>query len=25
VGSVKWMRTIEHPEHIEGKLQGLGK
>lgn len=25
VGSVKWMRTIEHPEHIDGKLQGLGK
>lgn len=25
VGSVEWMRTIEHPEHIEGKLQGLGK
>jgi hypothetical protein len=25
VGSVKWMRTIEAPEHIEGKLRGLGK
>jgi hypothetical protein len=25
VGSVKWMRTIEAPEHIEGKLLGLGK
>lgn len=25
VGSVKWMRTIEAPEHIEGKLPRLGK
>lgn len=25
VGSDKWMRTIEAPEHIEGKLRGLGK
>lgn len=24
VGSVKWLRTIEAPEHIEGKLRGLG-
>ena len=24
VGSVKWMRTIEAPEHIEGQLRGLG-
>lgn len=25
VGSVKWMRTIEHPDHIEGQLQGIRK
>lgn len=25
VGSVKWLRTIEAPEHIEGQLRGLGK
>lgn len=25
VGSVKWMRTIEAPEHIVGKLPRLGK
>ncbi len=25
VGSVKWLRTIEAPEHIEGKLRGVGK
>lgn len=25
VGSVKWMRTIEAPEHIEGTLPGLEK
>lgn len=25
VGSVKWMRTIEAPEHIEGRLRGLGE
>jgi hypothetical protein len=25
VGSVKWLRTIEAPEHVEGKLPGLGK
>jgi hypothetical protein len=24
VGSVKWLRTIEAPEHIEGQLRGLG-
>lgn len=24
VGSVKWLRTIEAPEHIEGKLPNLG-
>ena len=24
VGSVKWLRTIEAPEHIEGKLRGIG-
>ncbi|MFC3147873.1 hypothetical protein [Piscinibacterium candidicorallinum] len=24
VGSVKWLRTIEAPEHIEGKLHALG-
>lgn len=24
VGSVKWLRTIEAPEHIEGQLPGLG-
>ena len=24
-GSVKWMRTIEAPEHIEGKLPRLGQ
>jgi hypothetical protein len=24
VGSVKWLRTIEAPEHIEGKLRGVG-
>lgn len=24
VGSVKWLRTIEAPEHIEGRLRGLG-
>jgi hypothetical protein len=23
VGSVKWLRTIEAPEHIEGQLRGL--
>lgn len=23
VGSVKWLRTVEAPEHIEGKLHGL--
>jgi hypothetical protein len=23
VGSVKWLRTIEAPEHIEGQLPGL--
>lgn len=25
VGSVKWLRTIEAPEHIEGALRGLGQ
>ncbi len=25
VGSVKWLRTIEAPEHIEGQLRGLEK
>ena len=25
VGSVKWMRTIEAPEHIDGQLPRLGK
>jgi len=25
VGSVKWLRTIEAPEHIEGKLRGLSQ
>lgn len=25
VGSVKWLRTIEAPEHVEGQLRGLGK
>lgn len=25
VGSVKWLRTVEAPEHIEGKLRGVGK
>lgn len=25
VGSVKWLRTIEAPAHIEGQLRGLGK
>ncbi|MDX2220869.1 MAG: hypothetical protein SF172_17750 [Burkholderiales bacterium] len=25
VGSVKWLRTIEAPQHIEGKLRGVGK
>ncbi|MBN8504378.1 MAG: hypothetical protein J0L58_07865 [Burkholderiales bacterium] len=25
VGSVKWLRTIEAPEHIEGQLRGLDK
>lgn len=25
VGSVNWLRTIEAPAHIEGKLPGLGK
>lgn len=25
VGSVKWLRNIEAPEHIEGKLRGVGK
>lgn len=24
VGSVKWLRTIEAPEHLEGRLQGVG-
>lgn len=24
VGSVKWLRTIEAPDHIEGRLRGLG-
>jgi hypothetical protein len=24
IGSVKWQRTIEAPEHIEGQLHGLG-
>ena len=24
VGSVKWLRTIEAPEYLEGRLQGLG-
>lgn len=24
VGSVRWLRTIEVPEHIEGQLRGLG-
>lgn len=24
VGSVKWLRTIDAPEHVEGKLRGLG-
>lgn len=24
VGSVKWLRTVEAPEHIEGKLHGIG-
>lgn len=24
VGSVKWLRTIQAPEHIEGQLRGLG-
>lgn len=24
VGSVKWLRTIEAPQHIEGQLRGLG-
>lgn len=24
VGSVKWLRTIEAPEHVEGQLRGLG-
>lgn len=24
VGSVKWLRTIEAPEHIEGQLRGVG-
>jgi hypothetical protein len=23
VGSVKWLRTIEAPEHVEGQLRGL--
>lgn len=25
VGSVKWLRTVEAPEHVEGQLRGLGK
>ena len=24
VGSVKWLRTVEAPEHVEGQLRGLG-
>jgi len=24
VGSVKWLRTIEAPEHLEGRLRGVG-
>lgn len=25
VGSVKWLRTIEAPQHLEGKLRGLAR